>query len=244
MRQITLFFLMILAAASACRKSTEPPTTPVPDAAPPIPAPVGYGEVRGTVTYSGQASSGTIRMTADPFCAGFDQKDTSISVNAEGGLADVVVWVKDMPSEGPITGRAVELVQDGCLYRPRVMAVRMGTVVSIKNGDRTLHNVHTYRPSGSTWFNQAQVPGMSAIEKRFGDSGRITFRCDVHPWMSAYVHVFDHPQHALTFSDGTFDLGRVPAGRRTIVYWHEKLGQKEMTVEVIPDAQGTVTLRF
>ena len=38
----------------------------------------------------------------------------------------------------------------------------------------------------------------------------VTFKCDVHSWMNAYVGVLDHPYFAVTAEDGGFDISGLP----------------------------------
>ena len=45
--------------------------------------------------------------------------------------------------------------------------------------------------------------------------------CDVHPWMTAYVGVFDHPFFAVTGDGGRFEIQSVPPGTYTLVAWHD-----------------------
>ena len=39
-------------------------------------------------------------------------------------------------------------------------------------------------------------------------------KCDVHPWMSAYVGVFSHPFFAVTGDDGKFTIAGLPGHLR------------------------------
>jgi hypothetical protein len=49
-------------------------------------------------------------------------------------------------------------------------------------------------------------------------------KCDVHPWMSAYIGVFEHPFFAVTKEDGTYAIktAGLPDGDYVITFWHEK----------------------
>lgn len=48
---------------------------------------------------------------------------------------------------------------------------------------------------------------------------------DIHPWARAYVWVFDHPYFAITKTDGTFTIPRVPADMEVqVMAWHESQG--------------------
>lgn len=49
----------------------------------------------------------------------------------------------------------------------------------------------------------------------------IFIKCDVHAWMSAYVHVLDHPFHTITGEDGTFEIIGLPPGDYELKAWHE-----------------------
>jgi hypothetical protein len=56
--------------------------------------------------------------------------------------------------------------------------------------------------------------------------------CDVHPWMTAWVGVVEHPFFAVTDAEGRFEIAGVPAGSYTISAWHERLGTIERKVTV------------
>jgi len=50
----------------------------------------------------------------------------------------------------------------------------------------------------------------------------VRFKCDVHPWMFAYVGVVEHPFFAVTDKDGNFKVSGVPNGNYTIEAYHPK----------------------
>ena len=51
-------------------------------------------------------------------------------------------------------------------------------------------------------------------------------KCDVHPWMFAYIGVVDHPYFAVTDKDGNFTIKNVPAGKYTVEAVHQKAGPR------------------
>jgi hypothetical protein len=72
----------------------------------------------------------------------------------------------------------------------------------------------------------------------------IRVKCDVHPWMTAYVAVMDNPYFAVTGEDGSFELPHLPAGNYKLVAWHELYGRREQPVTVNEDANAAVEATF
>jgi plastocyanin len=215
--------------------------TPTPGAAPAS----GTATVKGTVTLTGTPPDMPLtNRNADPFCAKTPMKEEEVMVGKNGGLKNVMVRItKGLTGnyEPPMT--AVTLDQTACMYRPRVTMLMAGQSLLIKNSDQTLHNVHTYK-GASTLFNQAEVPGLPAIAKTFKDAtGEILkFKCDVHPWMTAYVGVMGHPFFTVTGDDGSFEIPKVPPGKYTLEAWHERYGTK--TTEITVTANTPVETKF
>jgi hypothetical protein len=171
-----------------------------------------------------------INLSPDPRCAALHTEPifTRHYVLGEGnGLANVFVYLKEgvekkdwpMPTEKPV------LDQVGCEYTPYVMGVRVNQKFTIKNSDPTLHNVHaTPNPKGGNKeFNFAQPLKGMTTEKSFpAPEVAVRFKCDVHPWMFAYVAVVEHPFFAVTDKNGNFKIKDVPPGEYTVEAWHVK----------------------
>ena len=189
--------------------------------------PAGWGRLKATAIFVGKDRPGrkAVPMGADPFCvranAGKRVGTENWIVNSKMQVANVVVYVKegaDGEYETPTT--AAKLDQNCCVYIPHVQTLMTDQPLTITNSDTTLHNVHSL-PTKQRVFNKAQP--------KKGDTDTITFKrpefvkvkCDVHPWMSAYLAVFDHPFSAVTNKSGaaTIDL---PPGKYTIGAWHEE----------------------
>lgn len=113
------------------------------------------------------------------------------------------------------------LDQVGCIYTPRVVGVMVGQTLQVRNSDATLHNVMGNLKTNKA-FNEGMSVKGSVIEKVFQNPEfKADFRCFMHPWMVAYVHVMEHPFYAVTGADGTFTLKGLPPGEYEIAAMHE-----------------------
>jgi plastocyanin len=195
------------------------------------------------VAFTGKAPEmPMLKRDADPYCAKTKMKAEDVVVNSNGTLKNVIVRITNVTGDFPAPKEPVTVLQDQCMYRPRVQGAVAGQSIMVKNGDQTLHNVHTYKGT-TTLFNQAQVPNSPAIEKKFSDDGQLLkFKCDVHPWMAGFVMVQKSPFFAVTGDDGSFDIKGVPAGSYKMEAWQEKFGVKSADVTVAPN--GTAEVKF
>jgi plastocyanin len=200
------------------------------------------GDITGTINLKGTppAEREITPIKDDPNCAalypGALPKTTFYVVDANGNLADVVVSIKGI--SGKSTGAsapAVELDQKGCLYTPQILAIQTGQKLVVKNSDPCVHNVHT-KPTENPESNQVQMPGGADLTYTFAKPEPfLKFQCDVHPWMFAWVTVFDHPYFAVSGKDGKFTIKNVPPGKYTLEAVHRKLGTQTAEIEVKDD---------
>ncbi len=231
-----------------CNKHEEAPppsaSSPAPTAAA-APA-AGSGTIKGVVKLNGAPPEAKlIKRDTDPYCARKQMKEEDALVGAGGALKNVVVRIsKGVSGHYDPPAQDATLDQQDCMYRPRVQAIMTGQNLVIKNGDQTLHNVHSYK-GPSTIFNMAQVPGLPAMGKKFNESGDIIkFKCDVHPWMTGYVSITNHPFFAVTGDDGAFSIGKVPPGTYTLEAWHERFGSKTAEITVAGDKPTEINFAF
>ena len=167
-------------------------------------------------------------------------------VDAKGDLADVVVSLKGITgkSTGASAAPAV-LDQKGCLYVPQILAIQTGQKLIVKNSDNCIHNVHAMPAvAGNPESNQVQMAGGADLDFAFAQPEMfLKFKCDVHPWMFAWVSVFDSPYFCISDKDGKFVIKNVPPGKYTVEAAHRKLGTQVQAVEV-KDSDATVNFTF
>lgn len=209
------------------------------------------GDVTGTITLKGTppAEKEITALKDDPNCGKLHTeavKTRFYVVGGKGELGDVFVTLKGLSGKSSgATASALTIDQKGCEYLPYVATAQTGQKILVKNSDPVLHNVHTQPAvAGNKESNQAQMAGAGDITMQFDNPEPfLKFKCDVHPWMFAYVCVTDHPYAAVTGKDGTFALKNVPPGKYTLEATHRKAGTVTKEIEVTADgAKAELTL--
>lgn len=207
------------------------------------------GMVIGRVSFEGVPPENPMaKLTGDPMCTSANAGGLAFEnyVVKDGGLDNVFVYVKDglghyyfdTPTE------PVRIDQQGCRYVPHVVGARAGQPIEVSNSDATIHNVHAL-PNVNREVNipqpskdQRDITTFSAAEVM------VPLKCDLHPWMNAYVGVVAHPYFAVTTDGGRFELKNLPPGKYTIEAWHEKAGTQTQEVTIGEKESKTVGFTF
>lgn len=202
--------------------------------------PTGGSSITGTVTFDGQAPTlQPLAMEAEPVChekhSGEPVPNEMLVLGNGNAMANIMVYV----SEGLPAGKSwaapttpVVLDQDGCQYKPHVMGIMVGQPYRILNSDGILHNVHTL-PKINASFNRGMPATVTEATTTFPRAeAMFQVKCDVHPWMSAYIGVYTHPFFSVTSTDGKFTIPGLEAGTYEITAWHERMGTQTASVTV------------
>jgi len=210
---------------------------------------VAASSITGTVTFAGKAPTlRPLAMDADPACAKKHSGPVPNEMLVLGNgntMGNIMVWVSKGLQAGktwPAPKAPVVLDQNGCQYRPHLMGIMVGQTYKILNSDGVLHNVHAL-PKINKAFNRAMPPTVKEATATFDKEEAIfQIKCDVHPWMTAWVGAFTHPFFTLTGTDGKFTISGLDPGTYEITAWQERLGTQTATVTV--GASDTKTQNF
>jgi plastocyanin len=206
----------------------------------------GAGAIAGSVKWEGERPEPKrIDVSGNPDCLKISTEpiyEEHLVINPNGTVRNCVLWIDDPAVQEP-PAEEVVVDQKHCRYVPHVFAVQVGQKLRIKSADPIMHNVH-YIPTGDVneEDNFSMLAGSPDKLRTFVAPDWIKFKCDVHPWMTAWCAVRPNRYFAITGDDGTFTIRDVPAGSRKLVLKHERLGERSATVEV--QAGGTTTQDF
>src|SRR5436190_14733687 len=207
------------------------------------------GTIKGHVRLSGKLPGNPfIRMGMDPMCsrmnAGKRILQEYVVATVEGNLANGFVHLQGNVPQTPASTQPVMIDQKGCVFVPRVVGVRVGQTLQIKNSDSFLHNSHGLSGKDNS-FNVGQpVAGNVFNFKPKNEEVMLHLKCDIHNWMNAYIGVVTNPYFAVSDTTGAFEIDKVPPGTYTLQVWHERFGALTKTITVKAGAATTVEFTY
>ncbi|MDP9066624.1 MAG: hypothetical protein M3O06_12265 [Pseudomonadota bacterium] len=193
------------------------------------------GTIDGMVTLSGTApAEAPIKVTKNQDYCGQTIVNPTYTVGSGGGLANVIVYLKDITKGHAAPTDPAVLVNEHCMFSPRVQGAMVGTQIKISNDDTVLHNTHPQNAESNATIYNVALPfkGFSVSKPLPATPGLIKVKCDAHEWMHAWIMELDHPYYATTSADGHFTIKDVPPGNYTLAVWHEAAGEKAEPVVV------------
>lgn len=236
--------LRIPAVAATALLLTAGISTPADAAAPLTPLALaavgqgGTGTIKGRLVYGGAqaptpkvlVAKGDANVKDAAVCAkdGVLSKELAVDPSTKGiqyGFAYLVnpkgdnpQALKDLLAKSPV----VEVDQEGCEFKPHCVAVHAQQKIKFLTSDPVAHNVHLAGFNNA--LNQMVAPGQKLEIAMTVERRPVSLKCDLHPWMSGYILVLDHPYFAVTGEDGSFEITGVPAGTQNLIVWQEKAG--------------------
>ena len=231
--------------------------------APPRVVPPGGIAVAGGFTedFSAQDVDFTVQVTALTNVAAPDVRtfrdrdlcgDTVYPYASGGGtygLSDSLVWL-----EGPTTGaRSYETVtvlsNSGCSLWPRVVAVGIGTELTLQNYIASPEVFRISRMDGGTSISVDQIAmsGMSTSTYmptegsiKLDQPGLVQVQSLIRPWEIAFVLVTEHGYAGQSDWEGKVTFNGVPRGEHTIHAWHHLTGEQTSKVTIDGNSSGQI----
>ncbi len=201
-------------------------------------SPAQAAAIKGKVFVEGTVPANpVIHMDADPVCKSLhadEVRSEKVVLGANQSLQHVFVYVKEGFSGRAETPKsAAVLDQKGCMYVPHVLGMQTGQPLALMNSDATLHNVHALAKNNPEFNLGMPMQGMKLEKTFFNPEVMLKFKCDVHPWMGAYVGILPHSFFAATNESGEFEISGLPPGEYVVEAWHETYGTQSQKIQVL-----------
>jgi plastocyanin len=200
------------------------------------------GTIEGRVTFEGTPPPPTIVIQD----GGSQQV---LYVDRSGGLRYAVVSLAGAHAERIASGAPATMNQRNFIFEPQVLAVTSGQTVRFTSDDPANHNVRAQDPNPKNTFSittgsGSVGPHTHAFAATPADRP-LRLSCDIHPWMAAWIYVFDHPHFAVTKPDGSFRIDGVPAGRHQVaVRQPSGLLARDLPVAVVSGQTARIVVVF
>jgi plastocyanin len=145
--------------------------------------------------------------------------------------AETLVWIEPLTTRTPrLTPATFQITTRNKTLVPHVLAIPVGSTVVFPNDDPISHNLFSL--SSNNAFDLGLYRKGAGKSQKFQTPGIVNVYCNVHPNMSAVIHVMATPYFAFADANGSFSVGNVPPGRYRLVAWNEQGGQNEAPVEI------------
>lgn len=149
---------------------------------------------------------------------------------------ETLVWLDPAGKAPKKPGAAFALTTRSKTFLPHVLAVPAGSTVTFPNEDPITHNLFSLTP-GNTFDLGLYRKGTGKSHK-FEAPGTVNVYCNIHPNMSAVVHVMATPYYGFADANGNYSFD-VPAGKYRVTAWNEQGGTVTSDIDVAADGKVT-----
>lgn len=198
----------------------------------------GWGSISGQITLKGDVPKpkvvikmGDSKVKDFKCCAEKTLYDNTLIVHPKTkGIRHIFVYLRKVnrihPDLKESKKKELEFDQKNCRFEPHTMLLRTDQTVYVKSNDPIGHNTHT-NPIRQDGINLLITPNdREGVKMTLKNPEFLPTKvnCDIHPWMSAYWMVLDHPYMTITDENGKFKIDKLPEGEHDFLFWQERCG--------------------
>lgn len=222
-----------------------------------------WGTLTGQFVLEGNIPKRSPLLKAGPGLIKQDVPDESLVVDSETkGIANVVIYLFKRPKsvhpeleggagldEGDAAGKEVVLDVRNDRFVPHVLFARTDQRIRVLNDDTVSRHLQI-TPIRNAHFNRLLKPSdrTGFVLDQLTQSERIPIKVasNLHPWMSAYLVVLDHPYAAISDAQGKYEIRNLPSGEHVFFVWQEAIGWIDksyvVTIEAGENRREPVTI--
>ncbi|QDV45156.1 hypothetical protein Enr13x_50300 [Stieleria neptunia] len=171
------------------------------------------------------------------FCGSVPIPDERLIVHGDNhGLKNVVLYVytgrRGTVLPNPKRRSETKLLQiKHCRFKPHILLAQKGDTLRVEDHDPVGHNANfqffNNAPLGIT--RPVGAPWQRSLDE--SEPAPIPVRCNIHPWMNAYLLVLDHRLAGISDGDGKLEITGLPVGQKIVFRaFHESAKLSEVVV--------------
>ncbi len=147
-------------------------------------------------------------------------------------IDDSVIWLDPVKASGvpKIVPGAYTVASRSKALLPHIVVVPLGSTVAFPNEDTITHNL--FSVSKPNDFDLGFYKRGTTMTKKFDYAGIVNVYCNVHPDMSAVVHVVTTPYFTKADGQGAWKIAGVVPGTYRLNAWNEIGGSVIADIEV------------
>ena len=148
---------------------------------------------------------------------------------------ETLIWLEPASADMKLPRRPAatfQMMTRGKMLMPHVLAVPAGSTVTFPNDDPISHNLFSLSPANT--FDLGLYRRGAGKQQKFEDPGVVNVYCNVHPNMSAVIHVMQTPWYTFADANGNFSFSDVPAGKYRLTAWNEQGGTTQTPIDIGP----------
>lgn len=126
-------------------------------------------------------------------------------------------------------------------FIPEFQILSAAGVLDIINSDAGPHNTHVFN-RGGTIFNVAMPSTGVTVKKTLTNTGVLSVRCDLHPWMKAWIFAPPSRHYSILYEAGSVNFSGLPAGQYVLHMWRPNSAEQFQLVDLSTDLSLTLRL--
>ena len=127
-------------------------------------------------------------------------------------------------------------------FVPEFQAIPPASVLEMVNADTDAHNTHVFN-GGETVFNVALPVRGVTVRKALPGYGMFRIRCDMHPWMKAWIFVSPSRHFAVVEKPATITFTDVEPGEYVLNVWQSDRPESALPLRLAAGEARSLRLR-
>ena len=162
------------------------------------------------------------------------------------GAAPLIVWLRGdglAPGWSDAGSPPVHRIRSvNGRFLPAFQVIPPASVLEVVNDDTDAHNAHVFR-HGETVFNVALPVRGVTVGKTLPGYGMFRVRCDMHPWMQAWIFVSPSRHFAVVEEPSTISFAGIEPGEYVLNVWQPDRHESALPLSLAAGEVRSLRLR-